>query len=71
LLRAKRHSKRSGRSLRSLVEQGLELVLAQEAAVRPRYQIPDCSVGRVGDGNPLESWSWQDLRDEIYGPGRR
>jgi hypothetical protein len=29
----------------------------------------------VGDPNqpdPLESWSWQDLRDEIYGePGRR
>ena len=71
LLRAKRLSKRSGKPLRALVERGLELVLAQEAADRPRYAIPDCAVGRVGDVNPLASWSWQDLRDEIYGSGLR
>lgn len=71
LQRAKRLSKRSGKPLRALVEQGLELVLAREGAARSRYEIPDCSVGRVGDVNPLESWSWQDLRDEMYGPGQR
>jgi hypothetical protein len=70
LLRAKRLSKRTGKPLRALVEQGLELVLANEATARPRYDIPECSVGRVGDVNPLASWSWHDLRDEIYGPGR-
>lgn len=71
LLRAKRLSKRTGKPLRALVEQGLELVLSREGAPRSRYEIPDCSVGRVGDVNPLESWSWQDLRDEMYGPGQR
>ena len=70
LLRAKRLSKRTGKPLRALVEQGLELVLARESAALPRYQIPECAVGRVGDVNPLESWSWQDLRDDIYGPSR-
>jgi hypothetical protein len=70
LLRAKRLSKRTGRPLRALVEQGLELVLSQEASPS-RYELPDCSVGKSGDGNPLETWSWQDLRDEIYGPGQR
>jgi hypothetical protein len=71
LLRAKRLSKRTGRPLRALVEQGLELVLSKETSARSRYTVPDCSVGRVGDVNPLAAWSWQDLRDEIYGPGRR
>jgi hypothetical protein len=67
LLRAKRLSKRTGKPLRALVEQGLELVLSRESAPQPRYEIPDASVGRAGDMNPLERWSWQDLRDEIYG----
>lgn len=71
LLQAKRLSRRTGKPLRALVEQGLEHVLSQQAATWPRYQLPDCSVGKVGDVNPLAAWSWQDLRDEIYGHGRR
>lgn len=31
------------------------------------YELPDRSVGDANSSNPLESWSWQDLRDEIYG----
>jgi hypothetical protein len=71
LLRAKRLSKRTGKPLRALVEQGLQLLLAREA-INKRYELPDRSVGRADAPNPLESWSWQDLRDEIYAePGRR
>lgn len=72
LLRAKRLSKRTGKPLRALVEQGLQLVLSQQGAAEERYQLPDRSVGDAAAINPLESWSWQDLREEIYGPpGRR
>lgn len=66
LLRAKRLSKRSGRPLRALVEEGLQHVLSQQA-VSPRYDLPDRSVGELGSPNPLESWSWQELRAEVYG----
>ena len=31
------------------------------------YVLPDCSKGERGGANPLERYSWQDLRDEIYG----
>jgi hypothetical protein len=30
------------------------------------FELPDRSVGNPSASNPLESWSWQDLRDEIY-----
>lgn len=67
LRRAKRVSQRTGRSLRSLVEEGLRRVLESQPA--PRYVLPDRSVGVKGGPNPLESLSWQDLRAEIYGEG--
>lgn len=67
LLRAKRLSKRTGKPLRALVEEGLQHVLAQQGAEAQRYALPDRSVGDPTRANPLESWSWQDLRDEIYG----
>lgn len=67
LARAKRHAKRTGRPLRALIEEGLRLVLGSEER-RPAYRVPDRSVGERGAPNPLESMSWQDLRDEIYGP---
>lgn len=65
LARAKRHAKKTGRPLRAVVEEGLRLAL--EARPAGRYALPDRSVGRAGDPNPLESLSWQVLRDEIYG----
>jgi hypothetical protein len=67
LLRAKRLAKRSGKPLRALVEEGLQLVLARPVQPSKSYELPDRSVGEPTAVNPLENWSWQDLRDEIYG----
>lgn len=66
LERARRQARRSGRPVRALIEEGLRLVLEAESATSS-YRLPDRSVGVEGAPNPLESLSWQDLRDEIYG----
>ena len=66
LARAKRHARKLGKPLRALVEEGLRRILDGER-VHTRYELPDRSVGSATSPNPLESWSWQDLRDEIYG----
>ena len=66
LNRAKRQAKRTGRPLRALVEDGLRQVLSSEAG-RERYRLPDLSVGKPDGRDPLESYSWQDLRELIYG----
>ena len=66
LERARRIAQHRGRSVRSLVEEGLRLVLDAEGPARP-YRMEDRSVGVKGAPNPLESMSWQDLRAEIYG----
>ena len=52
--------------MRSLIEEGLRLVLEAERG-SPTYRLPDCSVGDEDAPDPLESLSWQDLRGEIYG----
>lgn len=68
---AKRYARRSRRSLRAIIEEGLRRVLtdSQPAA---GYEVPDASVGDPDGIDPLEAMSWQDLRAEIYGepPGR-
>lgn len=66
LERARRHAKREGRPVRALIEDGLRLLLAREAEA-PKYRLPDRSVGKAGDENPLDALSWSELRDEIYG----
>lgn len=66
LAQARRHAKRTGRSMRALVEEGLRMVLRAEQD-RPPYRLQDRAVGEEGATNPLEALSWQDLRDEIYG----
>jgi hypothetical protein len=66
LKRAQREARRQGRTLRSLVEEGLERTLAAAERSEP-YKLPDCSVGRSGGTNPLAALSWHELRDEIYG----
>ncbi len=66
LVRAKRYAKRNGRPLRAVVEEGLRLVLST-TATHSRYRLPDMSVGDPNDPDPLEAYSWQDLRDMIYG----
>lgn len=71
LTAARKLAKRTGRPLRAVVEEGLRLVLSQQCDARG-FRLEDCSVGDPDQPDPLESWSWQDLRDEIYGePGRR
>jgi hypothetical protein len=64
--RAKQHARRTHRSLRALIEQGLQRVLEEESEIRA-YKLKDLSVGRSSDENPLEKLSWADLRDQIYG----
>ena len=64
--RAKRLAKRSGKPLRAVVEDSLRLALARESDSRS-YELPDFSTGTPGTDDPLESRSWQDLRDENYG----
>jgi Arc/MetJ family transcription regulator len=66
LARAKRHARRVGKPLRALVEEGLRHVLEADAT-SATYELPDRRVGAPGGTNPLERYSWQDLRDEIYG----
>ncbi|MGH7467717.1 MAG: DUF2191 domain-containing protein [Longimicrobiales bacterium] len=68
LVRAKRYARQSGKPLRALIEEGLRRVLQDDAAPA-RYRLPDRSVGRAGGPNPLESLTWQDLREHIYGGG--
>lgn len=51
--------------MRALIEEGLRLVLDAESA-KVAYSLRDCSVGEKGAANPLESMSWQDLRERIY-----
>ena len=66
LIRAKRHAKETGRPLRALVEDGLRQALSATPDPQP-YRLPDLSVGNPDAPDPLESYSWQDLRDLIYG----
>ena len=71
LVRAKRHAQRTGRPLRAVVEDGLRQLLST-ASTRQRYRLADHSVGEASDRDPLEAYTWQDLREVIYGePGSR
>ena len=65
LARAKRHAKATGRPLRAVVEEGLRHVLAKDESADP-YRVRDLSVGAPGGQDPLESYSWPDLREMIY-----
>lgn len=69
LERAKRHARRVRQPLRAIVEEGLRRVLSEVSAPQT-YQLPDASVGDPGAPDPLEAYSWQDLRAEIYGESR-
>ena len=70
LTRAKRRARETGRPLRALVEDGLRQVLAEPEEPRPRYRLPDMRVGKPGGSNPHEGFSWSEIRDLIYEPGR-
>ena len=66
LARAKRHARATGRPLRAVVEEGLRQVLAAPR-VPHGYHLPDLSTGNADGKDPLEAYSWQDLRAMIYG----
>lgn len=52
--------------LKPIIEEGFRRGVDSAESSAP-YELPDRSVGVVGNPNPLESRSWQDLRREIYG----
>jgi hypothetical protein len=56
--------------LRAIVEEGLRRVLSERPAPAA-YELPDASVGDPSAADPLETLSWQDLREEIYGEPSR
>ena len=66
LIRAKKLAKRTGRPLRAVVEESLRRTLSQ-AEQQTTYELADMSFGDADADDPLESLTWQDLRNEIYG----
>ena len=65
LARAKRHARRSGCTLRAVVEEGLRRVLA-DAEPAKSYVMPDLRAGETDARNPLEAYTWPELRSTIY-----
>ncbi len=65
LVRAKRHAQSTGRPLRAVVEEGLRHVLSTQ--VLAGYELPDLRVGDPQEPDPLERYSWPELRELIYG----
>ena len=66
LARAEQYARKKGCSLRSVVEEGLRPILSQPES-RNTYRLPDLSAGNPDADDPLEDYSWQDLRGMIYG----
>ena len=65
LARAKRHARESGQTLRSVVEAGLRLALSSSAPDR-RYRLADLRAGDSNAPDPLDQYSWSELRELIY-----
>ncbi len=71
LLRAKQAARETRRPLRAVVEEGLRLVLDRPRPVGG-YVLPDLRQGDPEREDPLERYSWPELRELIYGdPGTR
>lgn len=66
LIRAKRHARETGRPLRAVVEEGLRQVLSSSQSDRA-YTFPDLRAGDPAAADPLEQYSWPELRELIYG----
>lgn len=66
LVRAKRHAKEAGKPLRAIVEEGLRNILSSSVP-RSQYIPPDLRIGDPNADDPLEQYSWPELRDSIYG----
>lgn len=71
LVRAKLHAKKTGRTLRSVIEDGLRKTLSDKQP-RKRYGMSrNLTTGNPGDPNPFENLSWEDVREMIYEDWRR
>lgn len=68
LEQARRQAAEAGRSLDALVEDGLRTVLPAPPPTGG-YRLPDLSVGRPDATDPLEGYSWYELRDMSYWSG--
>ncbi len=62
LARDKRHARSTGRPLRAVVEDGLRLVLSASAS----NELLDCRTGDPNGSDPLERYTWPELRALIY-----
>ena len=65
LARAKRHARATGRPLRAVVEDGLRRVL-EPSNRRRKYALPDLRAGDPDAPDPLDQYSWPELRELIY-----
>ena len=65
LERARRRARETGRSLSAVIEDGLRAVLPP-AAPEHRYRLPDLRVGDPDAVDPLERYSWAELRELIH-----
>lgn len=63
--RTREVAKREGTTLRTLIEEGLRIVLAQREQ-KASYQWPDLSVEGQGLAPGVEDGAWEPLRDRIY-----
>ncbi len=69
--RAKSYASQSSLSLSEVIEEGLRKVLDTPAS-DTHCRLTDLSVGTSTGADPLESYSWLELRAMIYGdPGTR
>lgn len=66
LAQATSYANQSGLSLSEVVEESLRRLL-DTSAVDSHYRLSDLSVGSSTGVDPLESYSWPDLRAMIYG----
>ncbi len=72
LIRAKRNAKKTGRSLRSVVEEGLRKELSAQLPTKKSYKLnPNLCTGDPSDSSPLENLSWEEIREMIYEDWRR
>jgi len=63
---AKATARAEGRTLRSLLEEGLRLALARRKSPGPDYALPDRSVEGEGLRPELAEGGWAAIRGAIY-----
>ena len=66
LAQATSYANQSGLQLSEVIEEGLRRVLGTSDS-DSRYRLRDLSAGSPTGVDPLESYSWPDLRAMIYG----